>query len=93
LAGFGLGVIAASAYLLLDGEYLWNVPRWANVVFYPGFLAGFQAYQWGVSVPASKVVGVLAVGLAYAVLTALARFAWFALKHRRQAAALRRNSE
>jgi hypothetical protein len=45
LAGFGLGVIAASAYLLLDGEYLWNVPRWANVVFYPGFLAGFQAYQ------------------------------------------------
>ena len=93
LAGFGIGVAAASAYLLLGGEYLWNIPRWAAFVFYPGFAAGVQANQWGLRVGPSKVVGVLAVGLAYAALAALGRLVWLALKHRRQSAALRINSE
>jgi len=84
LAGVGLGVVSATAYLLLAGEYLFDIPRWAVVVFYPGFLAGFTVNGWGLSEPASKVVGVLAVALAYAALAALVRFGWFALKHRRQ---------
>ena len=66
LAGFGFGVVAASAYLLLDGEYLWSVPLWARIVFFPGFQAGYQVREWGLSEPLSKVVGVLEVGLAYA---------------------------
>lgn len=52
------------------------IPRWAHIVFYPGFFAGSQAYQWGTGVLASKVVGVLAVGLVYALLALLMRFAW-----------------
>jgi hypothetical protein len=80
LAGFGLGVVAASAYLLLGGEYVWNVPRWAYVLFYPGFLAGNAAYGRGWSQDTSKVVGVLAVGLTYATLAVMARLSW--LEHK-----------
>jgi hypothetical protein len=93
LAGFGVGVVSASAYLLLGGEYFLFIPRWAEIVFYPGFLAGNTAYKWRLSQEACKVVGVLAVGLAYATLAALARFVWSAFKHRRLSAALSQNSE
>jgi hypothetical protein len=93
LAGFGLGVVAASAYLLLGGEYLVFIPRWAEIVFYPGFLAGFQVYEWGLSQEASKVVGVLALGLAYAVAVVVVRLAWFAVKCRRQSAVVKQVSE
>jgi len=87
LAGFGVGVVSASAYLLLGGEYFLFIPRWAEVVFYPGFLAGTAAYDLGLRQNAPKVVGVLAVGFAYAMLAALACFAWFAFKHRRPSTA------
>ena len=93
LAGFGLGVVAASAYMLLGGEYLVFIPRWAEIVFYPGFLAGFQVYEWGLSQEASKVVGVLALGLAYAAAVVFVRLAWFAIKHRRQSAAAKQIAE
>lgn len=93
LAGFGLGVVSASVYLLLGGEYFLFIPRWAYIVFYPGFFVGNAAYDWGLSQNTSKAVGVVAVGLAYATLAALARFAWFALKLRRQSAAVRQNSQ
>ena len=82
LAGFGVGVVSATAYLLLDGEYVLGIPRWAAFVFYPGFAAGVQAYEWGLRVGPSQVVGVLAVGLAYATLAVLARCGWRVLKHR-----------
>jgi hypothetical protein len=93
LAGFAIGVGSATAYLLLGGEYFLSVPRWAFIVSYPGFVVGYHAYDWGLGQEASKVLGVLAVGLAYAALAVLARLVWFALKHRRQSAALRQNSE
>ena len=82
LPGFGLGVVSATAYLLLGGEYFLGIPRWAAFVFYPGFAAGVQAYEWGLRVGPSQVVGVLAVGLAYATLAVLARCGWRVLKHR-----------
>ena len=82
LPGFALGVVSATAYLLLGGEYLLGIPRWAAFVFYPGFAAGVQAYEWGLRVGPSQVVGVLAVGLAYATLGVLARCGWRVLKHR-----------
>jgi hypothetical protein len=93
LAGFGLGVIAASAYLVLGVQYFRGIPLWAEIVFYPGVLAGLEVNERGVSVAASKAVGVFAVGLAYAALARLTRFLWFALKHCRQSAALREDSE
>ena len=93
LTGFGVGVVSATAYLLLGGKYFVFIPRWANVVFYPGFLVGNAAYKWGLGQEASKVVGVLAVGFAYAALSVLARFAWYALKHRRQSATPRQSPE
>ncbi len=86
LAGFGVGVGSATAYLWLGGDTFWNVPRWATIVFYPGFTAGDQAYRWGLRKVGLVVVGVLAVGLAYAVLAALARCAWFAFQRRRESA-------
>ena len=93
LAGFGLGVVAASAYLLLGGEYFVFIPRWAEIVFYPGFLVGFKVNDWGLSEQSSKVVGVFTLGLAYAAAVVFVRLAWFAIKHRRQSAAARQISE
>lgn len=74
--GFSLGSVAATAYLLLDGRVIYGIPRWAEIVFYPGFVAGFRVNAWGLSVGASQVVGVFAVGLSYAVLALLATFVW-----------------
>ena len=91
--GFGIGVGGATAYLLLGGEYFWHIPHWASIVFSPGFFAGHLAADWGVGWDGATVVGVVAVGLAYAALAILARFAWFALKHRRRSAALRQISK
>jgi hypothetical protein len=93
LAGFGLGVVSATTYLSLGGEYFLFIPRWAEIVFCPGFLAGNTAYKWGLSQEACKVVGVLAVGFAYAALAALARFVRSALKLHRPSAALSQHSE
>ena len=93
LAGFGVGVVSATAYLLLGGEYFLFIPRWAFIVFYPGFFVGDASYKWGLGQEAAKVVGVLAVGLAYAALATLTRFLWFGLKHCRQSAAQREDSE
>jgi hypothetical protein len=84
LSGFVIGVGSATAYLLLGAEYLLDIPLWASVVFFPGFLVGFKVNAWGLDSEVSKFVGVLAVGLAYAALAILARFAWRALKHRRR---------
>lgn len=74
--GFSLGCVAATAYLSLDGRVIYGIPRWAEIVFYPGFVAGFRVNEWGLSVGASQVVGVFAVGLSYAVLALLATFVW-----------------
>lgn len=74
--GFSLGCIAATAYLLLDGRIIYGIPRWAEIVFYPGFVAGFRVNEWGLSVGASQIVGVFAVGLSYAALALMARFIW-----------------
>jgi hypothetical protein len=84
LFGFAAGVIGSAAYLLLGGEYLWRVPLWATVVFYPGFVVGNWAYDHcHVSVLVAQVIGVLAVGLAYALMAALARWIWLAVSRRR----------
>ena len=93
LAGFGLGVVAASAYLLLGGEYFVFIPRWAEIVFYPGFLVGFKVNEWGLSEQSSKVVGVLALGVAYAAAVVFVRLAWLTVKHRRQSAVVQQISE
>ena len=88
LIGFGIDIGSATAYQLLGGEYLWDIPHWASVVFFPGFLVGFKVNEWALDKDASKVVGVLAVGLAHAALAISAWFAWFALQHRRRSTAL-----
>ena len=76
LIGFCVGVVSAAAYLLLGGEYFLSTPRWADIVFYPGFAAGFKAYDLCRSEPVAKIVGVIAVGLAYGLLAGLGRLAW-----------------
>ena len=73
VAGFGLGVTAATLYLLLGGQYFWNIPLAARIGFYPGFAVGEQVYAWSDHVGLTKVAGVLAVGLTYAVVAVFAR--------------------
>ncbi len=93
LTGFGGGVVSAAAYLLLGVQHFPAIPRWADVVFYPGFFVSYTVYDLGLSQNFFKAVGVFAVGLAYAAVAAPARFAWFALQLRRQSAGLRQHSE
>ena len=76
LVGFGLGVVAGSAYLLLGGEYIFDVPRWAVISFYPGFVAGFKVYDLVHLEWLAKVVGVITVGASYAILSLLVSWVW-----------------
>ena len=92
LGGFVFGSGGAAAYLLLGGDYFVDVPRWAYIAFYPGFLAGFRFHDWGLSIDASQIVGVLVVGVSYATLALLARFAWFAFQYCHKSKAARPNS-
>jgi len=84
LIGFGVGGFSAAAYLLLGGDYFISTPRWADIVFYPGFVAGFKAYDLCRSEPVAKIVGVIAVGLAYGLLAGLGRLAWQKIRNCRE---------
>lgn len=77
--GAAVGSGGGWAYLLSGGSYL-NVPQWASIVFYPGFVAGNWAYaHWDVGVNTAINIGVVTVGLAYALIAMLANLAWQAV--------------
>lgn len=81
ISGFVVGVAAASAYLLAGGSYFLFIPRWASIVFFPGFWAGnWAANHCGLSIGACKVIGVTAVGLAYAAIAVLAHWCCLAIR-------------
>lgn len=83
LIGFAVGVLSGAAYLLLGGEYFFNISRWSRVVFYPGFLVGEHAYyHWHLGVQAAKSIGILAVALAYALMAVVFRSFWLAVKRK-----------
>ena len=84
LIGFAAGILGGAAYLLLGGSYIFNVPLWASIAFYPGFLAGNLAYDhWHFSRDASVVIGVFAVGLGYGSLAAVAGWLGNSFRRRR----------
>jgi hypothetical protein len=66
LYGLCLGAASSTAYLLLGGSDFWNVPIWAKILFFPGFVSGYQCYRWGLSENGARLVGVIIVGLSYA---------------------------
>jgi hypothetical protein len=69
--GFGLGEVASATYLLCGGDYSWFAPRWASVLFFPGFVAGYQVYEGTkYSLSTAEVIGCLTVGVSYALLAA-----------------------
>ena len=76
-------MLAGSAYLLLGGIIVFNIPRWAVIVFYTGFAAGQKSYDLG-SRPdtTAMVVGVVTVGLTYAIIAVLVRLAWQIVKRK-----------
>jgi hypothetical protein len=80
--GFAIGSLAGSAYLLLGGEYLFTVPRWAEITFYPGFLAGFKAYDLVHSQSLAQVIGVTAVGASYGLIGIVCQKLWFRLRRK-----------
>lgn len=82
--GFAVGILAGTAYVLFLGEpYFPYTPLWALIAFYPGFWVGLKTYDWGVSELPCKVVGVLIVGCAYALLALLVRLVWAWVKRHR----------
>lgn len=80
--GMGVGVLGGSAYLLMGGEYIFNIPPWALVIFFTGFAAGHNAFNLGLQEGAAKVVGVITVGLTYALIAALAHLVWRRVKRK-----------
>ena len=92
LPGFVVGVLGGASYLLLGGEYLFNIPLWASIAFYPGFVVGNRAYAFlHLGVAACKVIGVLAVGLAYALTSMLAHCVWISVARRQNKPAATRH--
>ncbi len=84
-AGLALGIIASSTYLLMGGEYVFFVPQWAEIAFYPGFLAGRLAYDlFHLEMPAI-IIGVGMVGASYALIAGVAGFIWNLLKEKYEA--------
>lgn len=79
LIGFGVGAVSGAAYLLFGGGYNFNIPLLARIVFYPGFVVGHKLRWSGWGLEASKIVGVIAVGLAYGLFAALVRALWLAI--------------
>jgi hypothetical protein len=47
LTGFGVGVVSATAYLLLGVQHFRGSSLWAEIVFYPSVLAGLKVSVWG----------------------------------------------
>jgi hypothetical protein len=79
----GGGLLAGSAYLLLGGDTWLQVPRWASRQFYTGFFAGnWTYYHWHISMEKATVVGVITVGLTYALIALLVRLAWLHVRRR-----------
>jgi hypothetical protein len=64
LLGASIGFIASAVYLVSGGDTFLLVPTWANVVFFPGFLAGDLAYGV-IGLPGAAFIGILAIGLSY----------------------------
>lgn len=67
LLGLLIGVLAPTIYLLAGGSEYFTAPRWATVVFWPGFFAGYNWHEHVMrDVMAAKVAGCIANGVAYA---------------------------
>ena len=79
-AGFVAGTGGAAAYLLVGGDYFLFIPRWAEMLFYPGFVAGNWVFDQTHEETFAKVVGVWAVGFAYGLSSGLLWWAWTSLK-------------
>ena len=84
IGGFVLGTLGPTLYPLSGGDYFFSVPKWASLAFLPGFLAGFKAYDLGLREPLARVVGVVAVGIAYSALGWVACIAWRACLGKRR---------
>ena len=64
--GFSVGVLAPTIYLLFGGSDFWDVPRWATVLFYPGFWTGYYVHENIVhSKEVARVAGCITVGVSY----------------------------
>lgn len=75
-AGAIIGLIASWAYLLCGGDYWLFIPRWAEIVFYPGFIVGNYCYDLFGIESLAVVVGTLAVGLSYGILSVVILSIW-----------------
>jgi hypothetical protein len=82
LAGFAAGSGGAATYLLLGGAYYDTIPLWARILFYPGFLAGYWTFERSnFAETRAKLVGVIVVGIVYALLGIMVRWTWMRLRH------------
>ena len=62
---FAVGILLSTAYLLFGSWVLYTPePMWAQVLFFPGVLAGHLLYEAGCnSIPVCQVVGIGSMGV------------------------------
>ncbi|RKY10526.1 MAG: hypothetical protein DRP56_00730 [Planctomycetota bacterium] len=75
-AGFIIGLIASWAYILADGDYWVFIPLWAEIIFYPGFLAGNFCYNLFSNMNLALWAGTLTVGLFYGIVLVVMHSLW-----------------
>lgn len=80
--GFAAGFIAAAIYVFLGGNTFLFVPRWAFIIFYPGFWTGGITYAFvddafpdGFAYWLGVAIGCVTVGMFYSVLASGIAFA------------------
>lgn len=71
VVGFATGLVLSVGYIMSGGSSVWP-PRWASILFSPGFAAGFFVYNHVSDdniIPAT--IGCLTVAITYAIIFGL----------------------
>ncbi len=82
--GVMIGLIASWLYLLTGGSTFLSVPKWAEIVFYPGFFAGFYFYNLFRAESLAILFGSLTVGLFYGIVFVVILSLWKLFAHRKK---------
>jgi len=69
LIGVMAGLISSGLYILVGGGTWLFIPKWAWILYLPGFLAGFSWFEHYGSITLAHFVGWVTVGISYGIVS------------------------